>query len=147
MTAAAEQTKTHAEQNAEGHAETILALYRAYKALEEGAETADAEGETYNDADAVRERAEESALDVAVRGGWHTPGTESELEGFMILLSTGGPALRITGDLGRYCEPRDAILEHQDWGTPWTEYRPDVADADDWDDALQWFVGCFYFGE
>jgi hypothetical protein len=50
--------------------------------------------------------------------------------------------------MGRHGSPEgDFTMQHQDWGTPWTDYRPDVADNDDWTDALDWFVNCFYFGE
>ena len=42
-------------------------------------------------------------------------------EEFEILLCTGGPACRIVGDLDESCQPSSARIEHQDWGTPWTE--------------------------
>ena len=138
-TAQIEQKKNHAEQNAEGHAESILALYKAYVALQDGAETAEADGDTFTDADQVTDRVMESALSVGVRSDWHTPGDEdAKDEEFNILLTTGGPALRIVGDIGESGE-----LEHQDWGTPWTVYRPDCSSDDDWEAALEWFVGCF----
>lgn len=145
--------KTHAERNAEGHAESILELYRAFKALESGeAEAATADGDEYTDADAIRERAQEMALSVEVRGPWHTPGDTdgNKADEFQILLSTGGPALRVMGDLNDYGEPDadNSRLEIQDWGTPWTEYRPALIEtADDWEEAWAWFLGCFYFGE
>lgn len=142
---------THAESNAEGYAEGILELYRAYKALSDGAETAEVEGEEYTDVDAVRERAQESALSVEVRGPWHVPGSDggARLDEYRILLSTGGPALQIVGEIGDHGEPDgEPTMQIQDRGTPWTDYYPDTARAaDDWDDALGWFVGCFYFGE
>jgi hypothetical protein len=144
------EKKSHAENNAEGHAESILELYRAHKSLEDGAESAKIDGYYYTDADTIRERAEENALSVEVRSDWHTPGDSDSAKPteFMILLSTGGPALRIVGDLEGYCQPSgDFTMQHQDWGTPWTDYSPDVANNDDWEDALDWFVNCFYFGE
>lgn len=150
MTTETTTEKTHAEQNAEGHAESILELYQAYTALDEGAETATAEGDEFTDADEVRERVQESALSVEVRGAWYTPGDEDGAKPteYQVLLSTGGPALRIVGDLNGYSEPDgEARLQHQDWGTPWTDYTPDVAEDDEWEDALAWFVGCFYFGQ
>lgn len=95
------------------------------------------------DEDALRERIEESPLSVEVRSGWHVPGAEDDgPEEYMILLSTGGPALRIVGDLDHHCEPKSARLEYQDWGTPWTERICTGSDHD----ALMTFVGCFYFG-
>jgi hypothetical protein len=80
----------------------------------------------YHDADEAAQRIQEDALSVQVRTGWHTPnepGGNDPAE-FEILLCTGGPAVRIVGDLDQYAEPYRARLEHQDWGTPWTEYRP-----------------------
>ena len=64
---------------------------------------------------------------------------------YCILLTCGGPALRITGELRGWpavaVEPCGFQLEYQDWGTPWTCYTD--ADAD----ALDWFTGLFYYGE
>lgn len=97
------------------------------------------------DEDALRERIEESTLSVQVRDEWYSPGSRDEIEGpseYCILLSTGGPALRIVGDLDQHCEPTSARLEYQDWGTPWTER---ICTGDD-HAALTTFVGCFYFG-
>lgn len=68
-------------------------------------------------------------------------GAEAEDEEFMILLSTGGPALRIRGELSSG-EPDRAWLEYQDWGTPWTEH---VATGSD-HAALLTFCRVFYFG-
>jgi hypothetical protein len=82
--------------------------------------------EDYHDADEAQQRIHEDALSVQVRTGWHTPnepGGNDPAE-FEILLCTGGPAVRIVGDLDQYAEPYHARIEHQDWGTPWTEYRP-----------------------
>lgn len=144
------EKRSQAENNAEGHAESILELYRASVALEEGAESVKIEGYDYTDADTIRERAEEAALSVEVRSDWHTPGDSDSAKPteFLILLSTGGPALRIVGNLGNYCQPDgDFTMQHQDWGTPWTDYEPEAAKNSDWTDALDWFVNCFYFGE
>jgi hypothetical protein len=59
---------------------------------------------------------------------------------FVILLSTGGPASRIQGELSNG-EPRRAWLEVQDWGTPWTQYFGIKQDT------LLAYARCFYFGE
>jgi len=133
-----------AERNAEGHAESIIELYRAYTALENGAESARADGCEFTSSDRVLESATESALDVSVRADWHNPGKSAEPDEFMILLTTGGPALRIIGDLDRGC-PENPHFEIQDWGTPWTEYHPNAESEDDWEDAIDWFVSCFYY--
>jgi len=140
---------THAERNADGHAASILEMYRAWKALNEGEATAQFEGEEYTDTGDLTSRATEAALDAQVREGWHQLGTEADDGEFQILLTWGGPALRIIGAL-EGGEPSEAEFEIQDWGTPWTGYEPRFAAADDeqeWPDALLWFVGCFYFGE
>jgi hypothetical protein len=92
------------------------------------------------DQDEARQRIEEDALSVEVRSGWTTPGEEMEAEEFNILLTTGGPAVRIRGELDG-SEPRRAWLEVQDWGKPWTEYVP--ADQD----TLLAYASCFFFGE
>ena len=95
------------------------------------------------DADGWRERIQECPLEVSVRTGWHSPGSKAEDEEFLILLSTGGPALRIVGDLGRYNQPENPRLQFQDWGTPWTDFSTDG----DEDEALEKFCTQFYFGE
>jgi hypothetical protein len=62
-------------------------------------------------------------LSVEYRSGWVSPGAEMLPEEFCILLCTGGPAVRIIGELDDYNNPRRAYLECQDWGTPWTQYH------------------------
>jgi hypothetical protein len=72
----------------------------------------------------------EGPLSVLVRDGWRQPGQLSD-EGaceYEILLSTGGPALRIYGRIGDHFEPQSAELQAQDWGTPWTPV-PDCAEG------------------
>jgi hypothetical protein len=102
----------------------------------------------FNDAgdDQARETAHEAihqdALSVEVRGDWQSPGDTSQQHAteYRILLSTGGPATRISGELDQYGEPTTARLEAQDWFTPWTEYR----DANE--DVLLEYARVFYFG-
>ncbi len=103
-----------------------------------------------------REEAEvrilEDALSVEVRSGWVEPGvTEFDAEEFMILLATGGPAVRIIGELGQYGDPSRARLQVQDWFTPWTEYLGhSVSDTEREpvdQDVLLTYCRCFYFGE
>jgi len=78
--------------------------------------------EDCEDEDQAVQLIEEDPLEVCVRSGWTAPGGEMEAEEYMILLCTGGPAVRIVGDIGGG-EAVSATLEYQDWGTPWTEYR------------------------
>ena len=95
------QTQNSAEMNADAHAEYILNLYRAWKALEDGADSATVEGVRYYYADDRRDRAVETALSAEVRGPWHTPGDAygQQPDLFRITLTAGGPGLRILGNL------------------------------------------------
>lgn len=97
--------------------------------------------EDCGDEDDARDAILEDALSVEVRSGWHTPGDSSEATEYCITLSTSGPAVRIIGDLDQWKQPCSAILQVQDWGTPWTDYR----EADE--DTLLQYANCFYFGE
>lgn len=72
--------------------------------------------------DAAQQRILDDPLSVETRGGWHTLGHRSPDEEFKILLCTGGPAVRLIGELDQYMQPSSVRLEYQDWGTPWTEY-------------------------
>lgn len=96
-----------------------------------------------SDRDDADERIQNDALSVEVRSDWHYPGDGSEPTEFQILLCTGGPAVRIMGELNHYGEPVRAWLEYQDWGTPWTERVNQDGDHD----ALLIYASCFYFGE
>lgn len=84
-------------------------------------------------------------LELRVRTGWHAPGWDGRMppEEFEILLSTGGPALRLVGELDD-AEPARCWLEIQDWGTPWTRlhcrHEREI-------DAVRWFACLFYYGE
>jgi hypothetical protein len=125
----------HAEQNAASwYASIVDMLKRADMAT------------LTEDTDAIREEITESALSVQVRADWYSPadgmdaGDIQPVE-YCILLSTGGPALRITGRVGRHGEPDTAEMQWQDWGTPWTTY----GDADS--DVLLRFASHFYFGD
>jgi len=62
---------------------------------------------------------EDSPLCIEVRQGWHIPGGDSADTEYCITLCTGGPAVRVIGDLD-HGDPTTAILQCQDWGTPWT---------------------------
>jgi len=75
------------------------------------------------DEDQIRERIEENALSVQVRSNWQSQGETLKPAKFEILLCTGGPAVRIIGDIGQHDEPDTAKVEYQDWFTAWTEYR------------------------
>jgi hypothetical protein len=131
-----EDAHKHAIDNAKGWLASIHEMVARFNAAGE-AEDHDTESE-------VREEMEQGALSVQVRSGWHNPGSPdaSEPEEYELLLSTGGPALRIVGDLAN-CYPTSARLQWQDWFTPWTDHET----TDDDDKALLTFAGCYWFGE
>ena len=88
----------------------------------------------------------EAPLSVEVRSGWREPGDGASMDAdeFRVVLTTGGPALRIMGELDQSGEPYLCWLEIQDWGTPWTrmfsQHKYEV-------NALRWFANLFYYGE
>lgn len=75
------------------------------------------------DEDDAQQRIHEDPLSVEYRSGWSTDPHSLEAEEFMVLLCTGGPAVRIVGELGDHGTIHRAWLEYQDWGTPWTHYH------------------------
>jgi hypothetical protein len=93
----------------------------------------------------IREEILESPLSVEVRSDWQAIGEPLEPAQFCILLSTGGPALRIVGDLGLYNCPENSRLEYQDWGIAWQEL-PQAANAAS-SEILDAWAAQFYFGE
>ena len=98
----------------------------------------DCEGE-----ESARERIQEDPLCIQVRSGWHMPGDSDVEHGeFEILLCTGGPAVRIRGDLGDHRQPTRAYMQYQDWNTPWTDYYESGAG-----DELLEYATHFFYGE
>jgi hypothetical protein len=77
-----------------------------------------------HDVDEAREAIIGDALDVQVRGEWHTPGAIDAAAPyeFKILLCWGGPAVQIIGTLDDSNEPDGARLQYQDWFTEWEDY-------------------------
>jgi len=137
---------SNAEGNARAWYESICEMVEALKSCEKMEQDACR--------DDARDIITESVLSVEVRSGWYMPGQTPKPEEYSILLTTGGPALRLIGDLDEYGQPETARLEYQDWGTPWTEYNPghhnDTFKPDDYDaydSTLLAFVSCFYYGE
>lgn len=65
----------------------------------------------------------EDPLSLRVRSGWQGLYEELEPAEYEILLSTGGPATRIIGELDQYGRPWSAVLQAQDWFKPWTDYN------------------------
>lgn len=88
----------------------------------------------------AEQRIQEDALSAQVRSDWEDSADDFTPAEFCLLLTTGGPAVRIIGELDGG-EPTAARLQVQDWGTPWTDY----IDADQ--DVLLDYARCFYFGQ
>lgn len=110
----------------------------------EGDKATDEQAEEYHDEDKARERILEDALSVEVRKDWHTPGdTDTAPDEFNILLCTGGPAVRIMGDLDEHAEPTRAYMQYQDWFTPWADYFGEGCNVDD----LLTYAQQFYYSE
>jgi len=110
-----------AEDQARAQVESIVELMEALETARECGEVL-LEGYDY-DEEGMMERIQENALSVEVRRSWYLPGSEDKPDQFCILLCTGGPAVRIVGDLDNYLQPSSPVrVQFQDWGTPWTEW-------------------------
>jgi hypothetical protein len=99
--------------------------------------------------DAATEEITGSVLSVMVRDGWRNPCDTmgaTDTEEYEILLTTGGPALRIYGRLDHGEPDADPIIQWQDWGTPWTDWWPEDRDVP-YKDTLREFACCFWFGD
>ena len=135
-------TKLHALNNAIGHLEEMVENYQIGSYIEQSNVTTPDQEEKLEE---IRESILNSALSVEFRNGWysdlyHLKGVTEPIE-FKILLSWGGPSLRIIGEI----EENFAVnpkLQYQDWGTLWT----DLEITEDQQKALNWFCNCFYFG-
>lgn len=138
----AEDTE-RAKSQARAQIDTLVEMMSALtKAQDEG--EAEYDGEMC-DEDYIRERISEDPLSVQVRSDWHTPGDEGESVEFEILLCTGGPAVRIIGELREnYNEPESATVQYQDWFTPWVDYSETTEEEDK---AILRYCQHFYYGE
>jgi len=163
-----EQEKDHARANAEAALENIVAMVkRLHHAAEcdgdtdecdltdkeicdglaryysPGQEVNDEDREEYHDEEKAREQIQEDALEVSVRAsGWRSPGETPEADEYRILITTGGPACQVKGDLDAHMQPEDADIQYQDWGTPWTN----LPTTQEEDDALLEYARQFYLG-
>lgn len=105
---------------------------------EELAELEAAAGECESREDAET-RIQEDALSLQFRSGWVSSREEMEPEEFELLLTTGGPAVRIIGEI-RDGQAHHPVLQVQDWGTPWTDYCEEGVSG-----VLEAYCGCFCF--
>lgn len=90
------------------------------------------------------EQIQEHPFSIEVRSDWHVPGQENlaNVE-YRILVSGGGPACQVTGELNEYGEPESAKIQYQDWFTSWE----DVNISDEEEEALLCYASHFYYGE
>lgn len=115
----------------------------------------------------ARDAIQESVLSVEVRAGWHAPTSRDNAQAwepveYRILLTTGGPACQLVGELNKHGEPETARLQAQDWFKPWEDvpvgniaethflkiYVDDVSAAyEAVRETLLTFACQFYFGE
>jgi hypothetical protein len=130
-----------AEERAAKTGEANSAAMWAADNPEEAAELAElieAAGECESREDA-EQRIQEDPLSLQFRSGWVGSKDEMEPEEFELLLGTGGPAVRIVGEIrdGQAHRPR---LQTQDWGTAWTDYYESDTTA-----TLETYCGVFCF--
>ncbi len=110
----------------------------------EGQTASEDEKSEYHDEGKARQATDEDPLSVEVRSDWHTPGEgDNKPSEYNILLCTGGPACRITGDLDEHGQPESAHLQHQDWFTPWENLGMSTEE----EALLLFYAQQFYFGE
>lgn len=129
-----DEEKERARNQAKAQLESIREMVEALDKAEEN--------NNYEAIDKARMEIEEDPLSVQVRSDWHSPGEKTEATEYMILLCTGGPSVRIVGDLGECDEPETARIEYQDWFTPW-EDMPLTSEEEE--DVLI-YAQSFYYG-
>jgi len=121
-----------AERQAKAKLSGIQELMRAYDKVEE----------QQNEQDSILEDIQNYALDVQIREGFHSIGQEGDME-YALLLCTGGPAVRVRGDLDQFGYPISAILEFQDWFTSWEGVDISIKE----EEILVRFASFYYFME
>lgn len=128
---------THAQEQAKAQYESIRELMEAFNIAEKE--------ENEQAVEEAREAIQYDPLEITVRNGWHQPGGDDfTSKEYCILLCTGGPAVRIIGELDQYNNPQTATLECQDWGTEWESWNGTTRAAEH---TLLSYASHFYFGE
>src|SRR5437016_2130601 len=94
----------------------LASIEELVKCLEhaESCDTTDCGADCPHDEDEARDAIMGDALDVQVRGEWHTPGA---IDGatpyeYKILLCWGGPSVHIIGTLDEHNQPDSATLQY-----------------------------------
>lgn len=124
----------HGEKQAWSKLETIRGMLDRVDNAEEHSE----------EYDKAIEAIQEYPLEVSVRSGWTGVNEEMRPDSFMILLCTGGPAVRITGRLDEFGTPDRAQIEYQDWYEPWTRLKGLTKDEEE---ALITYASEFYYAD
>jgi hypothetical protein len=124
----------NAEQQGRSQLESIVAMVGALCAAAND-----------NEREAAQTTIQEDPLSIEVRGDWHAVGADAAKPSeFMILVCTGGPAVRIIGELDKHCEPENATVEYCDWFTAWHTLHG-VTETET--DALLEYCRQFYFAD
>ena len=133
----------NARNQARVQVEAICEMMRALEVARNAGEVS-YEGDML-DEDSMRQRIEENALSVEVRSDWHIPGgINPVMADYMVLLCTGGPAVRVTGSLDEYMQAEEVTVQFQDWFAPWVDYY-DLSSEEE--DLLLDYCNLHYFGE
>ncbi len=92
----------------------------------------------------AEETIQQDPLSLLVRSSWgEVGGPVNTCDGeFELLLCTGGPAVRLIGEL-EDSKPSSVMLQYQDWGTPWTE----MVLTENEQKTVFAYLDCFWFGE
>jgi len=123
--------------------EILSALGFSSESLARAAISIEALREQYHDREDALEYIYELPLEICVRTGWEPVGGPRKrlADEYYILLCSGGPAVRIWGELDDYGEPCTAVLEYQDWFTEWV---PHTGGHQHKDELLE-FARCFSY--
>ena len=122
----------HALTNCKGQLENIIELYKLSQQ----------EADCDDDRD-IEEEAREMALSVCWKSDeWQAVGDQANFTPTkgQVLISWGGPACRVACDI-EDGYPTNPEIQWQDWGTPWT------MSSFQSEDALEWFINLFWWGE
>ena len=134
------EAREHARQQARAQLQSIVELITAIESVRLGGLSL--YGDEWLSLEELEERARGLPLSVLVRSCWSEPGGQLTPAEYEVLLCTGGPAVRIRGDLSEHGEPTSARLEAQDWFAAW-ETQPTTTDENR---ALVEFALLFWFG-
>ena len=96
-----------------------------------------------SDLDKAEQAIQENSLSAQVRSDWEDSSETLKAAEFNILLCTGGPDVRIIGDLSEDGEAVKVSIQHQDWGTHWQT----IGMTNEQASKVLTYCRQFYFGE